>query len=359
MVKAWTPAEGKPAADSLRRPAAGPLPPTDARPRQRRVFFIRLGIGLALLVFLVFRLDFDEVSIAGPRWQALGVAVVSACMLLAQLVSAARWRLIFGQGAPSTAYLFRLYLIGNFFSLFLPSSIGGDTVRTVAAARATGRGATTVSSVVADRLAGVMALVFYLVIGAMLTPELTGHVRNSLTLEASPVMIALAFAGLLAAAAGAALVAPRIRPMLGKASAVFTDLAREPGRLMAVLVLALVVQGLYVAAWFALGQILGLRIPPASYLFTVPVVSLVAMLPVTLSGLGVREGAWLILLGPFGVASADAVAFSLLFFAAFTVVGGIGGLLFALRGLYPDPNGRRSDRSAIGETGGDAQGGEP
>jgi uncharacterized membrane protein YbhN (UPF0104 family) len=56
------------------------------------------------------------------------------------------------------------------------------------------------------------------------------------------------------------------------------------------------------------------------------------MLPVTFSGLGVREGAWLLILAPFGLSAADAVTFSLLYFLAFVGVGVIGGLVFVTRG---------------------------
>lgn len=303
--------------------------------RKRWVFFLRLGVGLGLLTFLLLRLDFSRVTIAGPRAQFTGVAVVAVLMILAQGASALRWRVIMGQDAPAVGYLFRLYLIGNFFSLFLPSSIGGDAVRTVAAARATARTAATVSSVIADRLAGVTAMVIYLVVGAVLAPTLLDEVRGRVALNASPALLAIAATVATLAFIAMAVFAPRVRDVLRQGAAVFVDLARSPARLLVVGALAMVVQGLYIVAWWTLGTLLGLDVEGVTYLFTVPVVSLVAMLPVTLSGLGVREGAWLLLLGPLGVPAPDAVAFSLLFFVSFTLVGALGGVLFALRGTEP------------------------
>lgn len=330
-----TPRPGSGAGDAI------PQPPTATR-RRRLVFWTRLALGLGLLAVILLRVDLGGVTIAGPLAQAAGVGVVALLMVLAQLLSAVRWRVIMGPAAPPAGYLFRLYLIGNFFSLFLPSSIGGDAVRTVAAVRATGRPAATVSSVVADRISGVCALLLYLAIGALLAPPLVDGLRGRLETTASPLMVLAVVVLLGLGTAAAVKLFPRVRPMVRQAAGVFVDLARSPLRLLAVAGLAMAVQGLYIVAWWALGGLLGLDVPPAAYILAVPVVSLVAMLPVTLSGLGVREGAWLVLLAPYGVAAPDAVAFSLLFFVAFSLVGALGGAFFALRGTGL-PSGRPSD----------------
>ena len=59
----------------------------------------------------------------------------------------------------------------------------------------------------------------------------------------------------------------------------------------------------------------------------------IAMLPVSFSGLGVREGTLIILLQPYGVLSTDIVALSFLLFVRILLVGGIGGL-FEARNLF-------------------------
>jgi len=64
----------------------------------------------------------------------------------------------------------------------------------------------------------------------------------------------------------------------------------------------------------------------------VPFVSLAAMLPITLSGLGVREGVWVLLLAPLGIAGANAIGFSLSYYAANGIVGILGGVVFAVLG---------------------------
>jgi uncharacterized membrane protein YbhN (UPF0104 family) len=119
---------------------------------------------------------------------------------------------------------------------------------------------------------------------------------------------------------------------LGQIRDLVMDLAREPGRFAFAILVGLAVQGCYILAWLVLGFALGLPIPPASHLISVPIVSLSTMIPITLSGVGLREGAWTLLLARFGISAADAVAYSLLYFACWMVVAGSGGLIFSLKG---------------------------
>jgi uncharacterized membrane protein YbhN (UPF0104 family) len=112
-------------------------------------------------------------------------------------------------------------------------------------------------------------------------------------------------------------------------------MASRPGELAAALGVSVLVQGAYVAAWVQLAAALRLPVPAAEFLVFVPFVSIAAMLPLTVSGIGLREGAWVLLLAGHGVAAADAVAYSLLYFVAYLAVGAAGGVVFALRGMAP------------------------
>jgi uncharacterized membrane protein YbhN (UPF0104 family) len=60
-------------------------------------------------------------------------------------------------------------------------------------------------------------------------------------------------------------------------------------------------------------------------------VQLLVLLPISISGLGVREGSLLLALDPYGVSGANAVALSLILFGASVFTGLIGGILELLR----------------------------
>ena len=72
---------------------------------------------------------------------------------------------------------------------------------------------------------------------------------------------------------------------------------------------------------------------------------ILAMLPISISGLGVREGTLVFLLNPYGISAADAIAFSFLLLGAFLCIGGIGGLIEA-RSLFL-PNRSKSEITEV------------
>jgi hypothetical protein len=62
------------------------------------------------------------------------------------------------------------------------------------------------------------------------------------------------------------------------------------------------------------------------------------MLPLTLAGLGIREGAWLLLLRDSGLPPERIVAFSLCYFVSNLLVGSVGGVLYVWKGVGDSPD---------------------
>jgi uncharacterized membrane protein YbhN (UPF0104 family) len=310
------------------------------------VVLLRLVVGLGLLVAILFRVDFSQADVHWGLGTILTLVAGVVVQLVAQALSAERWRLIMGasgRGVPRFGYLYRLYLIGNFFSIFLPTSIGGDAVRVVAVAPSAGGKVRGAMSILLDRLFGVAALGLYLLLGLLLGgAELTAlgeaHLRWPVVAAGLAGLVVLGVAGLLIVR----LRLHRSRIAWSGGWELAQSLLGQPGRLLGVSATSLLVQGTYIVAWLVLGVGLGLRIPLPVYLVCVPIVSLGAMMPITFSGLGIREGAWILLLASLGIPRSTVLVFSLMYFVAFVVVGAIGGLAFLFRGLR--------DASLIAET---------
>lgn len=301
-------------------------------PRLR--FALRLVAGVALVGLILRQVDLSGLAAVAPGPAAAGVAVAAALLLAGQSFAALRWRVILGPGSPPWRYLARLYLIGAFASLFLPTLVGGDALRAAAASRATGSAASAVTSVLLDRLLGVAAMLAYLALGVAVAPAQAGAMVAGFRWAGGPgwLLPTLVIGGI--AAAGLALTrSPRVRRAAAEGWTAVSGLARSPARAAAAGLLALVVQGIYLVLWMALARALDLPLGAPAFLVAVPLVTLGSMLPVTLAGLGVREGAWLLLLRSSGIADARVVAFSLLYFVANLVVGAIGGGLFVGLGL--------------------------
>lgn len=298
-------------------------------------FLLRLLVGVLLLALIMSRIGKPDFGVPlGPRLVG-GIVAAALLLLLGQSVAALRWKVVLGPGSPRWGYLTRLYYVGGFFSLFLPTVVGGDVVRAAAAAQATRRPGGVIASVLIDRMLGVLALVGYGLLGLLLAPELVRRLAQASTLHLPAAgVVAGALVGLMALVlvARRVLQLPRVRATALDGWRAFRDLARSPRTLLTAVLLGFVVQGLYILLWVVLAEAVRLPVEGRMLLLSVPVVSVFAMLPVTLNGLGVREGAWLLLLGASGIPDNRIVGFSLLFFITNLLTGLVGGALFVVRG---------------------------
>ena len=304
--------------------------------KSTRQFCWRAGLGIALLAFILWRADIAGLSavLTPAVWPAALLAL--ALLVSSQGLAALRWGLILGQPRPAWAVLFRLYLMGAGAGLFLPTSVGGDAFRAAAAARLTGRPAATISSVLLDRMSGVVALLVYAATGWLAAPTTAERLIGGASWSGPPPLLLLALGALL----GAGLIGiiarsrvERVRRIRQEVVDGVRPLLRQPARLAAVLGLALLVQALMLLLWLVLATGLALPIPAETLLVGVPIVSLATLLPLTIAGLGVREGVWLFLLRASGINATAIVSFSLLYFFVTLLAGALGGLVFVRWGV--------------------------
>lgn len=299
-------------------------------------FWLRLTITVALLGLMFTWVDLSAIQLGSPVRVASGVAVAVVLLVVNQGVTALRWSVILGDDMLSLGYLTRLNMVGIFFSTFLPTSVGGDAVRAWAVAREVRESGLGVSSVVVDRFMGLVALVLYLIAGVFLASEMVTGLTEQISL-ALPSWLVWAL-GIICIPL-AIILARKTRFSLWLRQSVdhIDEFRRSATRMLWTLILSMVVQGIYIAVYIVLARAVGFDLPVLTFLVTVPVVSLGALLPITLSGVGVREGLWILLLARFNMDAATVAAFSLLYFVAFAATGGIGGVIYLWRGTGSEP----------------------
>lgn len=307
---------------------------------------LRLGLSAAMLAVLVWRIPPIELDEVVPAFtvRTVGWLVVALALTLAGIVlSALRWqRVLHVLGLD--ARLRRLmahYLAGQFVSNVLPTTIGGDVLRVTRLSRETGESPKTFASVVLERLTGWLVLPVISVVGFAVNPPLQ-HLGR-----ASQVALGLAFVTLLAL--GILLYAVADQRIGGRfaardgwrrfAGAVHLGLDRlksQPGAAADVLLVGFAYQIVLVLAAVAAAQALGVR--PAgltALLAFFPAVAIAQVLPIGISGLGVREGAFVLFLGPLGVAAQEAIALGLLLYLLNLSVSLLGAPAFAVGGRLP------------------------
>src|SRR5436305_8844190 len=175
-------------------------PPFPLAPhRSRAGLALRLAVSAALIAWILARTPFREVGAACRAADLRFVVAALALNLFDTFASVRRWRLLTrAQGGQATfPFFLRSYMVGIFFNNFLPSTIGGDTVRAADTAR-TGVGrAKAVAIVFVDRFVGLLALMLFAVLGVLASGRLTALVPSLFAWVAGGAVALALAAGLL------------------------------------------------------------------------------------------------------------------------------------------------------------------
>lgn len=285
--------------------------------------WLRLGrwlVTISLLVWVLVRADLGEVAV-GLRQSRVGWLLIAVVLGTVNIcVGSIRWWAVLRSldvQVPLSSAL-RLCWSGHFFNTFVPSGVVGDALRGAWASRG-GNGLRAAASVFLDRVSASFALAAAVGLGLWLEPGRNMAARAPLATAA--LVVGVVSAALLAfprpiarAIAHLGLAAPTARLTVGP-------------RLVAVS-LALLTQSIIVVIGVALGRSTGLPLTFAASLAVIPAAMVTAYVPLSLSGIGVRDAALVVLLGQLGVDASRAVALSTLFLISTWAVGLIGGLVY-------------------------------
>ncbi len=299
----------------------------------RRVLQIAFSVGAVALI--ARHVDLRETGriLAGAR---LGFAVFAiALYLVGQVMSAFRWWLIgrsVGLGGTFGAYV-RFYFIGMFFMFFGPSTLGGDFVRGLYLAEGGGRRARAFNSVLFDRLNGLVILVAIGAASFVLFPRDRGLAPEFGLMF----WVTVAFGGGLFLGW---LLAPRLvrwflppehrirRFVEGDLGPFWTDRSM----LLATSTVSFFFHLVQIAAQWIVSRALGIDVPFSYICVFHPLVSAVASIPISLSGIGLREGGYLYFLTKIGVDQPSAVAYGGLWLLVIVANSVVGGLVFLASG---------------------------
>ena len=304
----------------------------------RKRLFLLLKIVVSVAAFaLLFRVvkPADLASaISRVSLGAFSLAVLAALVAIG-FGTLRWWVLLDAYGAtarPPLTRLFRLTIVGHFYNTLLPGAVGGDVLRGFATRDAFGeRNAT----------AGVAVTLVERVLGLAVLLVVTGTLSLVHPLPGVHGVLPLSFLGIAAAACALAVISLgwRLGPKLpGKLGQFVGRLPRivKPGVFLFALLLSF---GTQLSAVLGIYPILHALAPQVSLLQTaslVPIALAASYFPFTVGGAGAREGAFVALLGAIGVAHPDAMASSLLAFAAQAVIAACGGLLHLVWPLDSD-----------------------
>jgi uncharacterized membrane protein YbhN (UPF0104 family) len=269
---------------------------------------VRLLVSVTGIFLVVHSVDVGAalrtLADASPFWFVAALLAATAW----QVTGFVQWCLFLPHAAEfRRSWMARLFLRSTFVSLLVPAGVGGDAVRAREVGAVLGYGRT-LAAIAASRLLTMVAVATWTLVGSFFLLDLLG--------DAGPVAAILAF---LAIAIGSVIalqfdrIWARRRPwrrLTAFRDQLLAELAsyRRTSLLVPVFAVAVLSWGLDIASLVLFTKAVGAHVPWALLAVALPASAALTLLPFTVNGLGVREGALIALLAKGGVSIANATA---------------------------------------------------
>jgi uncharacterized protein (TIRG00374 family) len=269
------------------------------------------------------------------RWLWIGVAVFFGCTILATV----RWKILLAvQGIRMTWFrTWQLFMIGMFFNLFMLGSTGGDVVKMFLTMREApkNRGAALLS-VFMDRVIGMMALILISLAFLYFRYDVLSHSAASsallttlLWLLAASVLVTVGmFVG---SALGWVHYLPQWTPLRGRIvelSAACHMYAKGWRQTIWAFLVSFPLFAMFFITFYCAARAFTDQLGLVDVFSVLPIVAVITAIPISVSGIGLRESLFVSLLAPFGVSAAVATLVSVTGFLINTVGSLAGGLVF-------------------------------
>jgi len=313
-----------------------------ARINRNIVFTLKLALGVALLSLIFSYTNVGEIVVQLQSAIVGYLLLAIVFQVIAKGIWARRWQTVLKLNGIQRRFwvLLGLVHIGLFFNNFLPSSVGGDAIRGYYASDSNDRLAKSYGAVLIERIVGVISLAFMSAIAV-------SYAAVRAEWQSADLLLVIAGAGsvLLLICGLSFLLWDGWQRLLGNIAKVMPSYAgilhdlstslkmlRRADRASSALIFisSIALQVVAVYFYLACARSLGITTPTVMFFVIIPISVVVAMLPISLNGLGVREAVLITMFVAQGEAVAPVSAFVLLALAISTAFGLIGGILFIL-----------------------------
>lgn len=276
--------------------------------------------------------------LASQSWDVL--VGFGAIQFLAVAVATVKWRVLL----PHEAFglLLRLNMVAQFYSLIVPGQLGAEAIKAYQLGRGRPEAETIAASVILDKITGLLSLLAFGLFGS-LTTELPIGQALSTTFAAASATIVIVLIGIRVPSMQAQLHGwlehmARLLPSLERQFRQFLlfieawrRYLKQTPALFRSFGIGLILQSVYIGMVVLMSQQFGFTLPVKEWCWIFSLVSLASVLPITLAGIGVREGVFVGLLAEFSVPAEKALALSVTLLSLHILLGLAGGVYWFLR----------------------------
>ena len=304
-----------------------------ASPRVWLAFFAKLLVTLLLLTWLLIGVDWSEFTRIISQAPIFPWLLATVLLTTTLFPVARRWQLIVNALGGGIAFMesLRVTSLIVLINQCVPSNLGGDAYRILMVTKQGMAWKRAVLAALIDRFATLFALAIIALFGIFIIINTAGLADFALlTIAGASMMVTgVVAAWLIMRSHLFAKFAQRFE-ILQKLLEVLADLINSPGKTGTLVALSIGVHCLTVIVMAMIAVNTGIDVPLLAILGVCAVGLLLARLPISVSGWGVREGAYVVAFSAFGVSQEAALAASITYGLTELTMAVAGGLAWLL-----------------------------
>ncbi len=270
---------------------------------------VSVTVIILYLIFKRFQIGFDDI-IASFKHQPGWFAVSFLMQIGAILFSILRWNvLLVGQNLiVPFPHIVKTFLVGRFLGTFTPTGVGLEAYKAYDIARYTGKTEASVSVVLIEKMIGTFFSLGLLVLITL--PFFTGKIDVKFLYVFGAFFVILLILALILLFTPALFrkilnfnfpMKSKIEKPLNNLVEAFTIYSKKKKSLLTAILLGLVVYMFWFLTYFVNSLALGAGLALADVFKVGPMTQMITMIPLSIAGIGLREGAFMGLLDSLGV----------------------------------------------------------
>ncbi len=283
---------------------------------------VKIFVSIALLVILFYKTDIRLFLTTITSIGLLNFLLLSAIYIFSQIISSIRWHFVLkslGENVKSIELL-KIYFIGMYANLFLPSIIGGDALKAYILSKKIPLNKS-ISSIFLERYNGLLALLFVSLISVTLFKS---FFKKEIVIMVIAINIFAYFS----------VYSIKFFTKYSKKLEIFFNNIKtfhKSKYFISVSILSLFVQLIVISVYITAGNMLGFRVNYAYYLAFIPIINLISFLPISFNGIGVRESAFVLFFSLANLNKTQSLTLSLEVFFVTVFCSLIGGIIYLVQ----------------------------
>ncbi len=301
---------------------------------------IKLLISIILIGWIIHKVNLIKLKDILISANLLWILAAVSLHIYAYWASGKRWQILLNalEVKESVKNLIKSYLVGTFFNQFLPTIVGGDMIRAIDLSEPCQSLTKSLTIILLERFIGIIALLSLVNIGFILRMKYLDEVSYvsywpiyaQITFIVS-IIVLFSMGNVITNEVERHVPNKFIKKVLYKILLVLNTLTKfrsHPIPLLKAFVLSVTLQLVFILHYYFLSISIGLHMSFAFLLIIIPIIFLLSMLPVSINGIGLREGLFIYFFSKIGVSPEKSLTICILGFSITLFYGLIGGLIY-------------------------------